>query len=245
MRIPSPIPLLSGLAWLLVFASGARARVTIDLVFQDPWTPGNPEGPGCVFTGYYGNSVSTGYCMDVVMRSTSELVNFSVSVQYDGDDGLVLASMYEWAGPAVGPEVKCGPEAKCGVPQFCRPESGLADHGEIIQSFDCTVEEPSNPPVLGAGTYRIGTVVWDTSGMTPGPQWIVPYIDHLFDGFMAVINGNVVDISSEVVLNPASFPDADPTPVPSISIWGLAGLFSLVLGIGLVLAARRRGPPGR
>ena len=238
MRRPHPIPLLAGLACLLVFANGARAGVTIDVVFHDAYSFGDP-GPGCVFTGYHGNSVSAGYCMDVIMRSTSELVGFSVSVQYDSDYGLVLASMYEWKGVGVSFN-KAGSVAKS-----CLPTSGLADYGESIRSFDCIVEAPFNPPTLGAGTYRIGTLIWDTSAMTPGPMWIAAYIDDLVDGFMAVINGNVVDVSSEVVLNPASFPDPDPTPVPSISVGGYAVLFSGVMGIGLVLAARRRRPPRR
>jgi hypothetical protein len=244
MRRCHPIPLLAGLACLFVFANGAQAGVTIDVVFQDPYSADDPVGPGCVFMGYYRTTVSTGYCMDVIMRSTSELVGFSVSVQYEGDNGLELASMYEWRGVILGPFAKCGGLTMCGVPtNFCRPVSELADHGEIIQSFDCTVEPPSHPTLLGAGTYRIGTLIWDTSGMTPGLASIAAQIDDLVDGFSAVINGNVVDVSSEVVLNLVSF--GDPAPVPSISVWGYAVLFSGVMGIGLLLGARRRRPPGR
>jgi hypothetical protein len=79
--------------------------------------------------------------------------------------------------------------------------------------------------------------------MTPGLASIAAQIDDLVDGFSAVINGNVVDVSSEVVLNLVSF--GDPAPVPSISVWGYAVLFSGVMGIGLLLGARRRRPPGR
>jgi hypothetical protein len=39
MRRRYPIPLLAGLACLLVFANGARAGVTIDVVFQDATVP--------------------------------------------------------------------------------------------------------------------------------------------------------------------------------------------------------------
>jgi hypothetical protein len=244
MRRPHPIPLLACLACLLVFAVGARAGVTIDVVFQDPYSADDPAGPGCVFTGYYGTTVSTGYCMDVIIRSTIELVNLSVSVEYEGDNGLELASMYEWTGVTLGPYFKCGGLIMCGVPtNFCTPASGLEDQGEIIQSFDCVVHPESHPTLFGAGTYRIGTVIWDTSGLTPGIASIAAYIDDLADGFSTVINGNVVDISSEVVLNSASLQKA--TPVPSISVWGYAVLFSGVMGIGLVLAARRRRPPRR
>jgi len=242
MRRPHPISLLACLACLLVFVNGAQAGVTIDVVLQDPYSADDPVGPGCVFTGYYGNSVSTGYCMDVIMRSTSELVDFSVSVEYEGDNGLALASMHEWTGVALGPFYKCGGLLMCGTPPpFCRPVDGLAENGEIIQSFDCTVEEFADPPTLPTGTYKIGTLIWDTSGLTPGSTSIAAYIDDLVDEFMVVINGNVIDISSEVVLNSASLEKA--APVPSISFSGYAVLFSGVMGIGLVLAARRRGPP--
>ena len=98
MKRPYPAALLAGLACLLVFASGARAGVTIDVVFQDAYAPsgvtlnpGDSAAPGCVFTGYYRASVSTGRCMDVVMVSTDELIAFSVAVTYDNDDdGLAL-----------------------------------------------------------------------------------------------------------------------------------------------------------
>jgi len=244
MKRPHPIPLLVCLACLLVFAIGARAGVTIDVVLQDPYSPDDPVGPGCVFAGYYGNGVSSGYCMDVILRSSSELLDFSVSVKYEGENGLALASMYEWFGVALGPFTKCGGLLACGFPPpGCHPASGLADNDEIVQSFDCVVDEGADPPTLGAGTYKIGTAIWDTTAMTAGTSGIAAHIDDLVDGFTAVINGNIVDIGSEVVLNFVSL--QDPTPVPSISAWGYAVLFSGVMGIGLVLGARRRRPSGR
>ena len=70
------------------------------------------------------------------------------------------------------------------------------DNGGVIQSFDCIIGAPVNPPMLAAGTYRIGTIVWDTSGTTPGTETIAAYIDDLVDGVSAVINGNVVFLTS-------------------------------------------------
>ena len=76
MSKPYSIALLAGLSCFLVFANGARAGVTIDVVFQDGIFPtgitinAGDAGPGCTFRGYYGNAVSTGYCMDVIMKST-------------------------------------------------------------------------------------------------------------------------------------------------------------------------------
>jgi hypothetical protein len=107
MRRPNSTALLAGLAFLLVFASGAGAGVTIDVVFQDATSPSGitidagDAGPGCTFSGYYGNTVSTGYCMDVILTATWAFNEVSVSVAYDSDNGLAVASVQEWLGVGV------------------------------------------------------------------------------------------------------------------------------------------------
>ena len=89
MSKPHPIALLAGFACLLGFASGARAGVTVDVLFQDGTgrgltiTGGDYWAPGCSFGGYYGRSVSTGRCMDVVLTTTQPLLGFGVGVDYD------------------------------------------------------------------------------------------------------------------------------------------------------------------
>jgi len=177
-------------SWL---GQDARAGVTFDVVFQDAqWvsfltiTSGDP-GPGCEFGGYSGGSASVGYCMDVILTSTYDMVAASTSVTYDNSNGLVLAGMYEWRRVGVSFDKQGQPR------EYCAPAGGLLDYGGVIQSFDCTIPEPNNPPVLPAGTYRIGTLVWDTSGFVGMGSTIAAYInDHLEDGVAAVINGNVI-----------------------------------------------------
>jgi hypothetical protein len=85
-------------------AQDARAGVTIDVVFQDATipsgitiVPGDP-GPGCTFSGYYGTTVTTGWCMDVILTTTWDFLQVGVSVAYDGDNGLSVSSMNEWSG---------------------------------------------------------------------------------------------------------------------------------------------------
>jgi hypothetical protein len=152
--------------------------------------------------------------------------------------------MYEWKGVGVL-FAKCGGPATCGVQQSCAPTDGLSDNSGIIQSFDCLIPPPVDPPVLPAGTYRVGTIVWDTSGTAPGTETIAAYIDDLVDGFGAVINGDLcIPECVEITLNSAVLNiNAEAPAVPSMGPTGRAVLGVAVFGIGmigLVIAARRR-----
>jgi hypothetical protein len=244
MRKCFALALLAAFSWIGGLGQDARADVTIDVVFQDGTggaltiTEGD-AGPGCSFGGYYGGSVATGRCMDVILRTIWPGTYASTSVAYESDDGLALAAMYEWKGVGVAFN-KAGTATK-----NCAPTGGLSDDSGIIQSFDCFIPPPVNPPVLPAGTYRVGTIVWDTSVTTPGTETIAAYIDDLADGFGAVINGDLcIPECGEITVNTAVLniiPEA--VGVPSMSATGTTLLGVAVFGIGilgLVIAARRR-----
>ena len=230
MRKPFSVALMATLACAFGLARSANAGVTFDVVFQDATvptgitlSPGDP-GFGCAFTGYYQRSVTTGHCMDVILKSTVDIIGMGTSVTYDTDNGLVLTSMYEWRGVGVSFN-------KSGTLQAaCTPPGGLTDYGGVIQSFDCIVALPNAPPQMAAGTYRIGTLIWDTSGYTGGLSVIAAYINSPIDGVAAVINGNIVDISSQVVVG-SHLLGIIPEP-------GTASLLGLGL-VALVLVGRR------
>ena len=165
MRKSCALFLLVLFSWIGGLGQHARAGVTIDVVFEGATSQSGitinagDEGGHCLCHPecYY---PSPGYCMEVILTTTDPIVGMGVSVTYDSDNGLALESMYEWKGVDVSFN-------KAGTPQkACAPAGGLADNDETIQSFDCIIAPPSNPPVMPAGTYKIGTIIWD--GNDPG-----------------------------------------------------------------------------
>jgi hypothetical protein len=168
--------------------------------------------------------------MDVILKTTDPIIGMGVSVTYDSDNGLQLGSMWEWKGVGVSFNKQGG------VEKACIPPGGIVDKGGIIQSFDCIIAPPNDPPAMAVGTYRIGTIIWDMSAWTPGIQWVSAYIDPLFDGVIAIINGNIVNVSDSVVLGSHSL-FVIPEP-------GTASLLGLGL-VALILAGRRSRAPRR
>ena len=238
MRRWRALGLLVTFSWSGGRAQDARAGVTIDVLFQDGTghaltIAAGDAGPGCTFNGYYGSTVASGRCMDLVMTSTVPFLAFIASVTYDSDNGLAVGNAYEWKGVGVAFN-DSGVATK-----YCAPgtDPDIEDDGTMLSRFDCLIPMPSNPPEASPGTYRIGTIVWDTSGTNPGQETIAAYIWDVIDGVVAVIDGNVVVLTSaDIVVNSALL-----RIIPEPSTAALLGLGL----VSLVLATRRRTPPTR
>lgn len=215
----------------LGLASSAGAGVSYEFSFRSTDVLGNPlsgvaNGNSFFFTvssAYHACNPGTGAgcaVSDVLLISAHQLRSNSISVAFDNSFGLSVARADEWAGVDLG---MMSPGYRPIVP-------GVTLGPGTLESFDGDVPPP-DPRFLDAGTYNIGTIVWDTNGATSFFD-VMAFFLNATDGTLAHFGGgNVVDITGTEVLG-MGFINVIPEPATGVLLGlGLAGL---------TLAAHRR-----
>jgi hypothetical protein len=205
------------------FARGASAGVVVDLTWRDTSTDTLtilPGDAGATCNMGFNNPAAAGRCLDITMTLTGDtLIAAGTSVQYDSSSGLVFSKGFQWFGVTFVEGKGTGTFAPLGT-----RTSYLFSPG-VVSDFNGFVPPPNGPPALPAGTYKLGTIVWTTSGVTTNT---------ILNAFLAPLdafgNGAKLNISSTVVLNKA-FLNVIPEP-------GTASLLGLGL-VGLIVAGRR------
>jgi len=174
------------------------------------------------------NPVSGSGCpvIDVSVTTAIPLVAIATSVSYDGGGGLAASDADPWSG----------------VPGGVNQSFLAYSFTEITASRVSTFGGEANLftlTQLAAGTYDIGTVIWDTSAASAGSHavanLILPGLDGTGVNAPPVNPRNVVGITGTEVLQSGAIVITGAPVVPALSAVGLG-----ILVVALVLGASRR-----
>lgn len=200
IRTRSILVLMVGLATLALPAA-AHAAVEWNLVFRPSDINGLPIAGGTAAGGSFTfdtiaaahacDPVTGSGCpvSDVVLSSDVEVLVASISVGWDTSGGLQVAS---------AEQSSAVPTNYPGV--FCEPINALViDPVGIVGSFHCLNSLPTLPAYLQPGPHVMGTIVWDTGGVSVGQSVVMPLLTVL-DGSSVVIDGEFIDVTGTEIL---------------------------------------------
>jgi hypothetical protein len=224
----------------LVLARGAQAGVTYGMLFRSTDLLGNTLSATGAGTSSLSLSLAAAQAcdigtgagcpvLDLMLVTDLPLIAASVSLEFDPSGGLDVLGTVQWFGQGVAFNAMGNPTV---VFEPSSPGGSVSCGFNTCSSFGGMIMPPNAPPSLPAGTYQIGTVVWDTNAAMEGLHSIFAKIRSGLDTTGAVVNGNVMDVTGSETLQSGAL---SIVPEPST-----AALLSLGLVGTLVVARRRR-----
>ncbi len=206
-------------ALALCVAGTAKAATSIDLVFS---------GLGATSLGLV-TDITPGFSgtvtMAIILNSDDGLTIGSTSIFWDNAGTSAAAGTAEWVGIAVTFNMMTSAITGEFNPLITGPSGAFIQNGlRVVNSFDGALVPPNNPPNLPAGSYQIGTIVWNAALGTTN----ITASLNAFDAFG--VGGT--NITGTVTFGGATIINVVPEP-------GTASLLGLGL-IGLIMAGRRK-----
>lgn len=215
----------------VILAASAGADATVDLIWADgggstltiapndaggsPGTTGGPlDGYGPCTSPTQGER-----CMQVVLTIDTEILAFGIRLSLDSTSGLggVAISQFKSFASAGGGGKGFGSVGPVGTPVF-----SFGGNPDLAGDFTGAGAGAASK----AGTFTIGTIVWDTSGVTASSV-LSPFLG----GGQQIVDGSGNPLSAgQILLNSANLIVPEPA---TISLIGLG-----ILGLGI--AGRRR-----